>query len=79
MSVTPTKEQVAALVLLIPSLAEMMQSTAEDEGDCNEDLNAEPDYTISEMFTKKKKNARCTPAQNFLLVSTTPIVFKLAR
>ena len=78
MSVTLTKEQVATLVPMIPSLAEMVQSTAEDEGDCNDDLNAEPDYTISEMFTKKR-NARCTPAQNFQLVSTTPIVFKLAR
>ena len=61
MSVTLTKEQAA---MLLPLLTQTV-SAGESSGGAEEG----PNYSIAEMFTKKKKNTRCTPAQNYLLVS----------
>jgi len=58
MAITLTKEQAAQLIPLL--------SRAVEE---NSDLSEEgPNYTIAEMF-EKKKNTRSTPAQIYLLVS----------
>jgi len=78
MSVTLTKQQVAVLLPLLPSLGKSHAQSTVDPKDGDSDKNGptdsdptEADYPISKMFTKK--NGRCTPAQNYLLVSTTDL------
>jgi len=73
-TVTLSKEQAAILLPLLPSLAE---SLAQPEAQKSLSPAPSPDvnnvegaqYTNAEMFTRKKKNARSTSAQNHLLVS----------
>ena len=61
-----TKEQAEILLPLLPTLlSQQRQSQSENE---HQQLEVAR-YSIDEMFVKKKKNSRCTPVQNYLLVS----------
>ena len=77
-TVTLSKEQAAILLPLLPSLAESLaQPEAQPQAQKSLLSAPSPDvnnvegaqYTNAEMFTRKKKNARSTSAQNHLLVS----------
>lgn len=60
---TLTPEQAAVLLPLLQqrlSLAESAPAHGKEEA---------PPFTVADMLRKKKKNARSTAAQNFLLVS----------
>ena len=67
----------AQIAALIPALAQRLQSassaTTESIGETTPDREVEGaqrlQYTNEEMFEKKKRNARSTPAQTYLLVS----------
>ena len=63
MSVTLTKEQAEILLPLLPTLASRPQPAQSE-------VEVVPRYSVDEMFVKKK-NSRCTPAQNYLLVSVS--------
>ena len=72
-SVTLSKEQAAILLPLLPSLAETLAQPAQALPPSSVDVNEtskETQYTNAEMFSRKRKNARSTAAQNHLLVST---------
>lgn len=73
MLVTLMKEQAVMLLPLLPKLAGFA-TTQPDTMNGDEYLQQEASYSISDMFTKKKKNARSTTAQNYLLVSTYTII-----
>ena len=78
--VTLSKEQAAILLPLLPSLAGTL-AQPEAQPEAQKSLSSAPStdvdnvegiqqYTNAEMFTRKRKNARSTSAQNHLLVST---------
>ena len=59
-----SKKQVAIfLLLLITALANSLRET-----NCSATDGAQ--YSTKEMFKKKKRNGKSTPAQNYLLVSS---------
>ena len=59
-----SKTQVDALLAVLPTLTQ-----SPDESVAVPVNAATPRYSIAEMFTKKKKNAKANPAQNYLVVS----------
>ncbi len=64
-SLTLTREQAA---VLLPLLQPRLQDSTSSPAPATEDVEALP-FTVADMLRKKKKNARSTAAQNFLLVS----------
>ena len=82
-SLTLSKEQVAVLLPLLPTIAETLAGNSTNLTpptssvslfDAPENTTTETLYTNGEMFLRKKKNTRSTAAQNHLLVSKTRIV-----
>ena len=67
MSFTLTKEQAEILLPLLPTLLSQPQQPQSAENE----VEVAARYSVEEMFVKKKKNSRCTPAQNYLLVSVS--------
>ena len=76
---TLSKEQIEALLSLVPALTRCASDARNPKQGCNgrgegrsdEPLiqDATPHFTNAEMFVKKKQNTRATPAQTYLLVS----------
>lgn len=77
---TLSKEQIETLLSLVPALTRCTSDARNPKQICNgrgERRNDEPpiqdatplQFTNAEMFVKKKKNTRATPAQTYLLVS----------
>lgn len=74
-----SKEQIETLLSLAPVLSRCASDAGNpkqscngrDEGPSDESpiQDATPNFTNAEMFVKKKKNTRATPAQTYLLVS----------
>ena len=65
---TLSKEQAAILLALLPAaLAQSSSSTSFASKDAVTDGVRQ--YSNEEMFARKKKNTKSTPAQNYLLVS----------
>jgi len=67
-----SKEQINALLAaVVPNSAKERVDNSRDESKLvSDDDDDTPDYAISEMFAKKKKNAKASKAQRYLLVST---------
>ena len=81
-SLTLSKEQVAVLLPLLPTIAETLAGNSTNltlptssvsSFDAPENTTTETLYTNGEMFSRKK-NTHSTAAQNHLLVSITLIV-----
>ena len=77
MAVTLTKEQASMLLPLLPNLAGLIASQTSSKAattNGGEYTQSEALYSISDMFSKKKKNSCSTAAQNYLLVSNCSYV-----
>ena len=61
-----TAKDIASILPLLQQMREQTQLQHVDGGDAKADSHP---FTVEEMFKKKKKNGRSTPAQNYLLVS----------
>ena len=59
-----SKEQAAILLPLLPT------ALAHSSKETNSSAIDGAEYSTEEMFKKKKRNGKSTPAQNYLLVST---------
>ena len=71
-----SKEQKdAILAAVLPDSPKGFERVDESRRECpdleSDDDDDAPDYTIAEMFAKKKKNGKATKAQKYLLVSMT--------
>ena len=63
-----SKEQAALLMPLLPALQQSVVETSNQSVDS---------YSIADMFSKKKKNSKSTPAQSYLLVSQKLSVYSI--
>ena len=64
-----TAKDIASILPLLQQMREQTQLQHVD-GISSSDAKADSHpFTVEEMFKKKKKNGRSTPAQNYLLVS----------
>ena len=73
---TLSKEQAALLLPLLPAALAQSSSAALASQDATRPVtDGISQYTNAEMFMKKKKNSKSTPAQNYLLVSVAEHTF----